>query len=107
MRWFGRGGGMGEEGCHRLRCGRRGARASFLPGSGESNGIVSPAATSDKRRNYAAVLGCGGWPRLLIFRALPAQWVPRSFAFFAKGGSRKCRRQVGLITRPQQNQMAH
>src|SRR6266699_3618569 len=25
---------MGEEGCHRLRCGRRGARASFLPGSG-------------------------------------------------------------------------
>ena len=25
----------------------RGARASFLPGSGESNGIVSPAATSE------------------------------------------------------------
>src|SRR6266851_2554448 len=25
---------MGEEGCHRLRCARRGARASFLPGSG-------------------------------------------------------------------------
>jgi hypothetical protein len=24
------------------------------------------------------------------------------FAFVAKGGSRKCRRQVGLITRPQQ-----
>src|SRR5258708_36440897 len=23
---------MGEEGCHRLRCARRGARASFLPG---------------------------------------------------------------------------
>ena len=28
----------------------------------------------------------GGWPRLLILRALPAQWVPRSFAFLAKGG---------------------
>jgi len=28
--------------------GRRGARASFLPGSGESNGIVSPAATSEE-----------------------------------------------------------
>src|SRR5689334_23273213 len=41
---------MGEEGCHRLRCGRRGARASFLPGSGESNGIVSPAATSEDAR---------------------------------------------------------
>jgi len=26
---------------------RRGARASFLPGSGENNGIVSPAATSE------------------------------------------------------------
>src|SRR5580698_9513557 len=25
---------MGEEGCHRLRCARRGARTSFLPGSG-------------------------------------------------------------------------
>jgi hypothetical protein len=30
-----------------LAWGRRGARASFLPGSGESNGIVSPAATSE------------------------------------------------------------
>ncbi len=29
-----RGAGMGEEGCHRLRCARRGARASFLSGSG-------------------------------------------------------------------------
>src|SRR4029077_13670111 len=38
---------MGEEGCHRLRCGRRGARASFLPGSEGSNEIVSPAATSE------------------------------------------------------------
>lgn len=28
----------------------------------------------------------GGWPRLLILRALPTQWVPRSFAFSAKGG---------------------
>src|SRR5260370_19870730 len=36
---------MGEEGCHRLRCGRRGARASFLSGSGESNGRVWAAAT--------------------------------------------------------------
>jgi hypothetical protein len=27
----------------------------------------------------------GGWPRLLITPALPTQWVPRSFAFFAKG----------------------
>src|SRR2546421_506549 len=33
---------MGEEGCRRLRCARRGARASFLPGSGGSNGIVWP-----------------------------------------------------------------
>src|SRR5258706_9277177 len=33
---------MGEEGCHRLRCARRGARASFLPGSEGSNGIVWP-----------------------------------------------------------------
>src|ERR1700689_1007062 len=37
---------MGEEGRHRMRCGRRGARASFLPGSGESNKIFSLAATS-------------------------------------------------------------
>jgi hypothetical protein len=29
------------------------------------------------------------------------------FAFFAKGGSRECRCQVGLITCPQQNQIAH
>src|SRR6516162_4487837 len=29
---------MGEEGCHRLRCARRGARASFLPGSGTRTG---------------------------------------------------------------------
>ncbi len=47
------------------------------------------------------------WPRLLILRTLLTQWVPRSFAFFAKGGSRKCRCQVGLITCPQQNQLAH
>ena len=33
----------------------------------------------------------------LIPLGSPTQWVPRSFAFFAKGGSRKCRRQVGLI----------
>ena len=38
------------------------------------------------------------WPGLLILRALPTEWVPRSFAFIAKGGSRKCRRQAGLIT---------
>ena len=30
MRQYGRGAGVGDEGCHRLRCGRRGARASFL-----------------------------------------------------------------------------
>ena len=34
-RRYGRGTRMGEEGCHRLRCARRGARASFLPGSGK------------------------------------------------------------------------
>src|SRR5712692_6090700 len=33
---------MGEEACHRLRCGRRGARASFLPGPEGSNEIVWP-----------------------------------------------------------------
>ena len=27
----------------------------------------------------------GGWPRPLSLRALPTKWVPRSFAFFAKG----------------------
>jgi hypothetical protein len=41
-----------------------------------------------------------------MLRALPTQWVPRSFAFFAKGGSRKCRPHGGLITCPQQNQIA-
>ena len=30
-----------------------------------------------------------------------------SFAFLAKGGSRKCPRQAGLITCRQQNQIAH
>src|SRR5437588_6826739 len=35
------------------------------------------------------------------------QWVPRSFAFFAKGRSRKCRLQVGSLTYTQQNQIAH
>jgi hypothetical protein len=39
--------GMGEEGCHRLRCGRRGARASILPRPEGSKEIVSPAATSE------------------------------------------------------------
>jgi hypothetical protein len=39
----------------------------------------------------------GGWPRLLILRALPTQRVPRSSAFFAKGGNRKCLRRAGLI----------
>ena len=34
MRRYGRGTGVGDEGCHRLRCGGRGARASFLPGPG-------------------------------------------------------------------------
>jgi hypothetical protein len=47
-----------------------------------------------------------GWPGLLILRALPTQWVPRSFAFLRRNGSRKCRRQVGLITCQQQNQIA-
>src|SRR5208282_1640489 len=49
----------------------------------------------------------GGWPRFLTFRASPAQSVAPAFAFFAKSGSRKCRRQVGLITCPQRNQIAH
>jgi hypothetical protein len=29
--------------------------------------------------------GLGGWPRLLILRALPTQWVPRSFASLRRG----------------------
>src|ERR1035438_372126 len=64
----------------------------------------------------------GGWPTLrslkggipewrvatlLMSLASPTQWGAPSFAFFAKGGSRKCRRQVGLIACPQQNQIAH
>jgi hypothetical protein len=49
----------------------------------------------------------GGSPRLLMSLASPTRWGGPSFAFFfAKGGSRKCRRQVGLITCPQQNQIA-
>ena len=42
---YGRGTRVGAQGRHLMRCGRRGARASFLPGSGGTNGIVSPAAT--------------------------------------------------------------
>jgi len=34
MRRYGRGTRVGAQGCHLLRCGGRGARASFLPGSG-------------------------------------------------------------------------
>ncbi len=39
-RQYGRGTRVGAQGCHHLRCGGRGARASFLPGSGGSNGIA-------------------------------------------------------------------
>jgi len=50
----------------------------------------------------------GGWPRHLILRALAMRWVPRSFAFFAKGReSEMPARQLDLITRSQQNQIAH
>jgi len=67
----------------------------------------------DSRRTREIFMGpciwpsLGEWPRLLILGALPTPWVPRSFAFFAKGGSRKCWRHAGLITCPQQNQIAH
>jgi hypothetical protein len=45
--------------------------------------------------------------RALDLAASPTQWVRRSFAFFAEGGSRKCRRRVDLIRCRRQNQMAH
>src|SRR5579864_6833615 len=49
----------------------------------------------------------GGWPGLLILRALSTQWVPRSFAFFAKGGTRECRRKFADPCRVVTNQVAH
>jgi hypothetical protein len=36
---------------------RRSARASFLPGPEGSNGIVSPAATSEDARNFLIPMG--------------------------------------------------
>src|SRR5260221_6720976 len=41
---------MGEEGCHHLRCARRGARASFLPGPEGGNGIVWPPRLRNMHR---------------------------------------------------------
>jgi hypothetical protein len=41
---------MGEEGCHHLRCARRGARASFLSGPEGSNGIVWPPRLRNMHR---------------------------------------------------------
>src|ERR1700733_5003199 len=52
--------------------------------------------------------GNGGWPRLFNPSGITNTAGAPSFAFFfAKGGSRKCRRQLGLITCPQQNQIEH
>src|SRR6516225_391860 len=42
---------MGEEGCHRLRCARRGARASFLPGSGITTGESKSTTWPPQPRN--------------------------------------------------------
>ena len=39
-----------KQGRHRLRCGGRGARASFLPGPGGSNGIVWPPRPRNMHR---------------------------------------------------------
>ena len=48
---------MGEEGCHRLRCGRRGTRASFLPGSGtqrkQVNNLARPRNTRPGKREHS------------------------------------------------------
>src|SRR5438093_10417587 len=61
---------MGEEGCHHLRCARRSAGASFLPGPEGSNGIVwtqragaglscpVPAARLPEGRPPPAFRGC-------------------------------------------------
>src|SRR5579862_1046700 len=58
---------------------------------------ITPSLTGLERRmaqalDLAGITNTGGAP---------------SFAFFAKGGSRKCRHPVGLITCLQQNQIAH
>jgi hypothetical protein len=45
------------------------------------------------------------WGSSLLFRIFRNAVGALSFALFAKGGSRKCRRRVGLITCPQQNQV--
>src|SRR5579864_1979737 len=58
---------MGEEGCHRLRCARRGARASFLPGSEGSNGIVWPPRLRKMHRLDHRMNEDGGGPFKLGF----------------------------------------
>src|SRR5262245_45259102 len=50
-RRYGRGTRVGAQGCHLLRCGGRGARASFLPGPEGSNGIVWPPRLRNMRRS--------------------------------------------------------
>jgi len=75
-------GGMDEIHLFGIPCGRV-ARAFDL--AGITNTVVAsflrvfcegPALSLSKGRE---------WPGLLILRALPTQWLPRSFAFFAKG----------------------
>ena len=46
---YGRGAGVGAQGSHLMRCAGRGARASFLPGAGGSNGIVWPPRLRNMR----------------------------------------------------------
>jgi hypothetical protein len=69
--------------------------------------FLLPQVHSLIRTNTAFSRVGGEWPRLLILRALLTLWVPRPLAFFGKGGSRRRRRQVGLVTRLQPNQIAH
>src|SRR4051812_5464223 len=50
---------MGKKGCHRLQCARRGARASFLPGSGTRRKVMKKkfAAIAIKSFAFVVVLG--------------------------------------------------
>src|SRR5258707_11160447 len=59
---------MGEEGCHRLRCGRRGSRASFLPGSG--------TRTRRKQVNNMATAASEHGP--ILFANVHVGGIPRS-----------------------------